>query len=479
LVKDLALLILDSKSFVANLIEQIEKLIKLIWYALRSPRTTGVLIGISVIVLLLALTIPQQSTPSNAEAARAAWIARLPSSIQLWGDFLFLMGFSRLWQSWWLWLPLGLLLLNSLVALADYLPGSRRRLGPASPSLNWQHPLAHRAELSTRLPDSPDKFLETLKESLKTRGFYLYESDDADQRMISAAQWRWGWLGPVAFYAGLIGLIVALLVSSHFFQVDNFTLLPLEPQSSSSFKGDFTLAEIDVGRGVGTINYLANEADQSPAPLSWRLFQPLVFENTLVIPLAIDPILTIEAQAADGALRRLIPSQENLLPAERLHLPLDEAHSPLYFLIPSAGLAFQILPDPTHDDSFSVQVRRGSEPAPSTEIKAQAGQAFDIDGLAITMSLDSSVRLMAYRDPAWPLYLISLISIGASLLVFWRPPLQMWLIPEVKGRGGQLYRVIEKFGSRPEMPDFLDQFLPAPDSPAIAGQTEEKDSSET
>ncbi|MBI1882510.1 MAG: cytochrome c biogenesis protein ResB, partial [Chloroflexi bacterium] len=409
--------------------------------------------------------------------ARAAWIASLPSWIQAWGELLFFLGLSRLWQSLWLWLPLGLLLLNSLIALADYLPGSRRRLGPASPSLDWQHPLAQRAEHSARLPESPDKFLDALKELLEIRDFYLYESDKGDQRLISAVQWRWGWLGPVAFYAGLIGLIIALLVSQYFLQIESLTLLPLEPQPSSLFKGEFTLTDMG-SEGVGSISYLAGEADRSPALLTWRLYQPALFDKTLILPLAIDPILTIEARDTTGALLRLIPSQENLLPAERLHLSLDEANSPLYFLIPSAGLAFQILPDSANNDSFNVQIRRSSELSPSAEIKAQAGQVFDVDGVAVTLSPDSSVRLMAYHDPAAPLYLISLVLVAASLLSFWQPPLQLWLIPEVKGRGGQLYGVVEKFGSVAQVPNFLDQLLSAPASPATTSQTEEKDSPE-
>jgi len=454
------LLIPNSKSLIPNLKSHLAHLSTSVWYALRSPRTTGILIGIVAMVLLLGLIIPQQSSSVSTNTARLAWIVNLPSWLQLWGDILFFLGFSHLFQSIWFWLPLALLLLSSLIALADYGPGSWRRVQKTIPSLDWQHPLAYRAEYSARLPESPDKFLETLKASLIEKEFRLYESAELNQRMIGAVRRRWSWLGPVAFYVGLIGFITALSISHYFLQADNFTLLPLEPQVSSLFEGEFKLADIDASRGISSVNYLANETEQSPAPLTWRLYQPAFFQQALILPMAIDPILTIEAQDTSGALLRLIPSQENLFPAERLYLPLDEANSPLYFLIPSAGLAFQVLPDPANKNVFNVQVRRGSEPSPSAEIKAQAGQAFEIDGLAVIMSLNSNLNVTALRDPAWLLYLIGLVLIAtAALLIFWQSPLQLWLIPEVKGRGGPLYSVVEKLGSVAEMPQFLDKLL--------------------
>ncbi|HXV99235.1 MAG TPA: cytochrome c biogenesis protein ResB [Anaerolineae bacterium] len=462
LIAGFSLLILDSKSFFISFKYHAAKLVTNLWYGLRSPRTTGLLIAILALVALLAFIIPQQSNVANSDTARAEWIASLPNWVQAWGDFLFFWGFSHLFRSLWFWLPLVLLLMNSLIALADYGPGSWQRLQKTTPNLQWQHPLAHRAEYLTRLPESPDDFFEKLKKSLEENNYWLYENIEADQRIISAARRRRAWLGPAIFYMGLLGLISALLMSYHFLQVDHFTLLPLEPQSNSLFEGQFELTSINSELGVNNVNYLANGTEQLPINLQWRLYQPTFFHKAIILPLAIEPTLKIEARDSSDTLLRLIPSQENLFPAERLHLSLDETNSPLYFLIPTAGLAFQILPDPANRDVFNVQVRRGSELSPSTEIKARAGQAFEVDNMAVTMSLNSNMTVMALRDPAWPLYLIGLILVAtAGLLIFWQSPLQLWLIPEVKGRGGQLYSVVEKFGSAAEMPQFLDKLLKA------------------
>jgi hypothetical protein len=447
------LLIPRSKARLANLQEQAAKLITATWYTLRSPKTTGVLLAILAVVGGLGLIIPQQTDAVASTAVRAAWIANLSPPFQSWGEVLFFLGFSRLFNSLWFWLPLGLLGLNSLIALADYGPGSWQRLQSAQPSLNWQHPLARRTEQSARLPEAPDLFLDTLKRTLTEQGFYVYASSEDEPRLIGAAQRRWAWLGPVIFYAGLLITMIALLLSHFFLQVDTLTLWPLEPKTSPLFAGQFELTGVEPNRQVSHITYTSGESD--PASLSWRLYIPTFFNNTLIWPRALEPILTIEARDETGTLLRLIPSQENLFPAERLHLPLAEADSPLYFLIPSTGLAFQITPDVSTPDRFRVQARRGSELVSAPEIEARTGEAFDIEGVTVTLSLNSNVTALVHRDPAWPLYLIGLGLLIAAGIFMMRQPLQLWFIPEVKGRGGQFYSVVEKFGNPAELPPFL------------------------
>jgi hypothetical protein len=73
----------------------------------------------------------------------------------------------------------------------------------------------------------------------------------------------------------------------------------------------------------------------------------------------------------------------------------------------------------------------------------------------VTLSLNSNVTALVHRDPAWPLYLIGLGLLIAAGIFMMRQPLQLWFIPEVKGRGGQFYSVVEKFGNPAELPPFL------------------------
>jgi hypothetical protein len=88
-----------------------------------------------------------------------------------------------------------------------------------------------------------------------------------------------------------------------------------------------------------------------------------------------------------------------------------------------------------------------------------AGQIPPVEGLTITLSRDYTMQVMLWRDPALLLYGLSLIFMGLAVVTFLRPPMQIWLIPEVKGRGGQLYGVSEGYASANQLRQFLDQLL--------------------
>lgn len=426
------------------------------WVTLRSPKLTGLLLAVITVIILVGLLLPQ-ATPT---ADVSLWIASLPQLVQLWGEPLYFLGFARIFQSIWFWLPVGLLLLNSLVALADYTPGSWRRLQQRVPSLVWQHPLARRTEQIVRLSKSPDIYLISLQTSLAEQGFYLYP--EAEGRLVGAARRRWAWLGLVATYAGLGLLVAALLVSHYFLQIDRFTLWPHQPFTSRLLQGQFELAEVKDGQGAAQVLFSPVGSSAPTLLFNFYRYQPVLFNYVLLLPTGNDPVLTIEARDDAGQLRRLIPIQEDLSPAEWLNLPLTGRGEPLYFAIPSAKLAVQILPDlDSGRNSYQLQIRRGSDEVPPDTLAVQAGQTFALDDLSVTLTANRNLSLLAYRDPALPLYLIGglLILGGLATLLPVLSPWQLWLVPEIKGLGGQLYGVVEKYGGRAGAAAYLEQLL--------------------
>lgn len=439
-----------------------QRFLVLTWYFLRGPKTTGVLVAVLVAVVGLRLLIPQQPI-SLSEAARAAWIASLPPVVQFWGDELYVLGFARIFQSLWFWLPLGLLFLNSLVALADYVPGSWRRLQNQVPPLTWQHPLARRIEHSARLPESPDTFLVALKNELCRQNFYVYKPGATEERLIGAARRRWAWLGVAALYGGAALVAIACLVSYHFSKSESLILRPSETVESRLFGGSLKLS-VSPG-GDNPITYVPAGAEETDRPLSpliltWPLYRPAFFYNTLAWPFAAERVLTVEVRDEANHLLKLIPVQENLVPAERLNLLIPPVGTPLYFSIPSTGTVVQVLPEPGQDQVYEVQLRHGSNPSAATSTTAQAGKKFTVDGLTITLTPNAALHVLAYRDPGLILYMISAVLIFAGgVVLLWQPPLQLWLIADVKGRGGQLYGVLEKFGPVSERQQFLEPLL--------------------
>ena len=430
-----------------------------IWYALRHPRTTGLLLVVLIMVTLLGVFIPQQT--GAVPPARTDWVSSLPGWLQPTGDILFLFGLAQIFQSLWFWLPVALLLLHSLVALADYAPGSWRRLSRLAPPLDWQHPLACRVENSARLPGLPDDFIDNLKQRLQKDGFTIYAPVESKQRFVGAARRRWAWLGVTAFYLGLIGVIGGFLITHYTLATDRFTLLPLRPHSSSLFKGDFILADAPTSPGASQVIYTPSGEEQFPQPLTWRLFWPILWQNTFILPVAVEPILIVEMRDAANMPVKLFPLQEDLPPVERLSMPLTDPSAPLYFTIPAADLAVQVLADPTAGEVFNVQARRGVA-TPLVNANVPAGQVFQIDKYTGTLRVSHSLTVVARRDPAWPLYFLSgLLILAGLILTFVWPPILVWLIPEVKGLGGQLYGVLETFGPEARPSRFLEDLLSA------------------
>ena len=133
----------------------------------------------------------------------------------MWGELLYLLGFSRIYNSVWLWGPLGLLLLNSLLALAEFGPTAWRRFRQRPPQLDWQHPLANRVEHSVRLPATPDERLAALRTRLTKHGFAVGDLPDENDRAVSATQRGWVWPAIIAFYGGVLLLVVGFLLSHH------------------------------------------------------------------------------------------------------------------------------------------------------------------------------------------------------------------------------------------------------------------------
>ncbi len=436
---------------------KIQKVLASVWYSLRSPKTTAVLFLALGVVFLLWLLIPQQPTPDTPVDA---WIAALSPTVQPLGEALYFLQFSRILQSVWFWLPVALLLLNSLVALADYTRPSwlRATRHPAN-IINWQHPLATRIERSTRLPASPDEYLNTLKDSLIEKKISITTpATDNDDRTVSANRRCWSWLAVVAFYVGVIVLIAAFVLGYYSFRTETRTLWPFKAQQSQLFRGALELHQVDAAAGRATVIIDPADAEQPSWAIFLRPYQPTFFNGLVILPTAIEPVITIEAHDSAGEQRRLMPVQADLSPDTRLTLPPTQDGEPIYFLIPSADLAFQITPLTEEDEpGYNVQVRRGAETSPSENFMVQMGDTFDVDDLSVSLTQNHNIRFVARRDWGLPLYLLSAIVILVSIAVMiFLPPWQLWLVPDVKGRGGQLYGVVEKFGSAKDADQFLE-----------------------
>ncbi len=423
------------------------------WNVLRDPQLTVATIAALIIITLLGMIIPQQV----ASSSNALWMSNLPSSVQPWGELLILLGISHLFRSLWFWLPAAVLLLNSFIILADDGPASWQRLHTAP--LEWQHPLAHRAEYTISLPPNADEFLITLKKSLVAKGFSLYEP--LTPALIEVAQYRESWVGLLALHLGLVLLVFALLMSHYTLNTDAFSIFPSESRSSQLLNGKFELTETEANQGTCQISYTPTGDEQSAQILTWQLYQPKLFNQAITMLTAFDPILTVEVRDKTNKLVKLIPKQEDLAPSERLNFSLENSNQPFYFQIPQTNLTIQIMARLVQNEgSYNIQVLRHSENSPSVNITVQTGEIFKFDSYTATVFLNYKVNIVAYRDPALSLYLVAALLIMSGIWFgFLRPPLQLWLFIEIKGTEGRLHAVAEKFAPLEDITKFLEIWL--------------------
>jgi hypothetical protein len=231
----------------------------------------------------------------------------------------------------------------------------------------------------------------------------------------------------------------------------------------------------DATSGTGLVLPEAG-AETAGQALSWRLYWPALVEGAFVLPITAEPVLTVEAQDENGAALTLFsPQPEDVSPATKLNLALRAPQAPLYFVIPSVSLAFQITPVAAPEGvAYNLQVVNSSASASPENRLIKAGETFQVDNLSISLSLNHALQIVAWRDWGWPLYLVSLLGlIGAPLLLRLYPPWQAWLIPDIKGRGGQIYGVAEKLGATKEIIPFLEQLLTR-NNPALETPPEEE-----
>jgi hypothetical protein len=377
--------------------------------------------------------------------------------MQGWAEPLAVLGLAHIFHSIWLWGPLALLLLNSLLALAELAPPSWRRVRESWPGWEWQHPLARRREHSVRLTAIPAEDVAAVAEKLRRAGFIIHAAPEETGRNISAARHRRMWVALIVFYVGVLWLVAAFTLTHFSLKTESLTLWPHQSTRSSLFPGEAALGPVAPGGGRAAVTfYPANPADPAWA-FTLTPFVPAFYRQSLLWPTAIAPVLTITAvDSGDGEWRRLMPVQADLAPATHLSLPV-QAQTPLYFLIPSANLAFQITPGPA---GYAVQVRHSQQNTVLRDFQVLAGEEFEVENLRVKLAEDYSLSLLARRDfglPLYPLGLLTMLVSAALLLIF--PPWQVWLIPEVRGRGGQLYGVAETLAPGPRAESGLAEWL--------------------
>jgi len=403
-----------------------------LWRGLRSPKLTIATVIIIGLVLLMGGLLPQQSNVSGD---------MLPSFLQPWGEQFASAGAFRLLHTPLFWLPIAILLLNSLVVLADYGPQVWQRWRKEIAPMLWQHPLANRLETTQALStDVVTPSFTTLHQALTDVGYTIHLENKNDLTIMSAYNRKWVWWSIPLIYSGLLLLVIAFIGSYYTLQIDFVTLTPLEQKGSSLLTGQFELTAVDITTQQAEVTYYLNDTKQA---LIYTRYRPVIVDGLFILPLEFGRLLTIRATDEEAQAMRLLPVQEDLAPNEQINLPV-EIGTPIYFRIPAAGLNFQILPEP---GGYNIQVLRPDETAPSINETVSLNEPFEVDGYTLHFEPAYNLIMLIYIDSMLMLYLLSLliIVIGLLVLLLGRPH-YLWFIYERYSTTIHLYGVWEQMG---------------------------------
>lgn len=356
-------------------------------------------------------------------------------------------------QSPGFWGVVGLLSLNCLLLLAEYGPQAWRFWRDPTFLPSHPFPLTQRFEQPLGAPsvEWPD-LLNQLQPWLLKYGFAVQRLKKDQLDILEATKRAWAWWGvPISGLAGII-LVIALLVSYYNTQLEQLTLYPDESQYQPLL--DHTISLPITVDGGTQLMYSHGQAEINEESHRLGLYQPTLMNGAILLPVALEPVLTVRVEDEANHPVRLIPMQEELNPDDILHLDVGDSGTPLYFRIPSADLTLQITPNAEAD--YNIQARRPTEDAPSTNIVIAAGERFQIENLAAKITLNRKATLIVYRNSGWWLYLLSglcfmvglwnlLIQPPAKLLVANQPEHEPYLMLEaggVRNQGEQFWQAL-------------------------------------
>jgi len=432
------------------------------WSIFRAPETFILVLILLAAVLSLALIIPQQPselTNASGDEIESEWIVTLPPFYQRTAPILTALGFFRLFETAWFWLPLAFLVLVSLVVLADYAPliwhrlhqGGGQRPEPQPHPFNWslsdiiQVPAPSEANKSAA-SGSP---LTYLQGQLEQKGYRIQVTHDEQQLVVTRFSYRWG--APILVMAGilliLIGLVIQALWGSR--QVldlsitdQNIGLLDDQRIRVQTFRPTLDPFQHLVG---GEVTLLINGEES----LTWQLYHPYRFEDWWIIPGGIQPGAQIDLSQNRGPIETIRPVFPNEI-------------QPAYFIYREQNLRFALHYRATLDgpDYLLTLPRQPNGP----EIN-QSGRTFTVPALNLVgrASIKETLRLRAYHLPGLGPILggIIMATLGLVLLSLSSPSV-MWLTLVTKGRGSRIDVVAETLRTMPPQEDDPTQPLDFP-----------------
>ena len=430
------------------------------WSLVRTPETFSLALLTLALVLGLALLMPQYSPQTSTGQTGGSevsdeWIATLPGIYQSLASLLNPIALFQIFDSLWFWLPVGLIILVSLVVLADYGPFIWQR---SKPGLLAQvaprfHPFHRHLTQTVRAPAPTDTGksaaaadpLAQLQANLEQAGYQHRSTEGDDALVMLRDKYRWG--GPA-----LIMLAAVLILSGLFFQA---TLGQRQAFELGLKRQDIARLGDQVVQAVSFIpvydrfeQVIGGEVRANVGtgePVVWQLHHPHGLDNWWVIPAGIRPIVRINLSRNGGPISPIEPAFPGI-------------NQPAYFIDQENKLRFALRYRPSPGGP-NYKLWLIEPEAEAMEIKPR-GTQFSLPSYHLTgeILIDEVLQLRVYQL-SWLGVGLGVLGVGAGIaglvLLSLSSPIVIWARLLTKGRGSRVSVTAELLRTMPPGEDVL------------------------
>lgn len=429
-----------------------------LWAFHRSPTTFVIALLIVAIVVTLSLIIPQEPNNFPSPGDFVIWYSNLSPSHQQLYQASNIFGLTKIYQNFWLWLPLAWLSLICLIIIGDYAWPTKHRLGKQKKKKlkAWPHPLSYHQKETIRLEapaDSSesvdtDETIVMLERHLLQQGYQIHPSKSPSK--ILATRFSWRWSGPLLVISGIFLSIVAISIQFIWGQTEEVLIFSQRNTNTTFINQPIRLKTFSpTANNTGNLSGGLIQIDiGNEQNILWQLYRPYRFQDWWIITAKVQPLATVTFR-------------QTQITNNKTDLAFNNATDPVYFVYAPKSLRFELhylVKQNTPDYRLTLLTPITNTISNTTVIQKDKNfliPALDLEG---EVSIEDRLLLRAYKIPAMFLFVLAgLLFLGGIIQSGQTPPSIIYLSTHSKGRGSHLKIVLETLGPSPLLKETLAQ----------------------
>ena len=388
-------------------------ILDLSWRTFGSHRFTLAILVVLMLVLACGAILPQRPDEVAADSPQYAhWRADLQIRYLQWADPLTDWGFFSIRDSYWLEIPLALLIVNLVVCAIDRFENTRRRHRPTSQDLAAAFSGGSRAPVFL-VVEKMESTLARLRGLLEARRYRVHVRETEGVSYVTALRFPSTDWGALLGHGGLILIIASVLLGPRLaWQEPGIALGPgqehrIQHAPSLSVRLDHFKADLypngQAQSYEANVTILEDGSEVTRGPVSPGA--PLWYGGMSVHQLSHGPLVDISATDAEGnpmSLQALVSSGTVL---EEVSLLLSEDESEGYLVVPQRNLVLRVVfqPEPAPElqgsRSLVVQAYREGTTEPVFSDTLRDSALLEIEGDSYAIEWGQYAVLTAAGDP--------------------------------------------------------------------------------